>query len=335
MQDPPAPHGFSIRPAALDDAPAIADVVNETSLAEVGIPWTTPEEVRGDLITPGRRRGDDLVVLDRDRRVVAVHGLYPDVDPFTSLTQIPFVRPAFWGLGLSGWLLRLGERLARERLAEGREPDSIALRVVRWRNNAAAARLFVSLGYRHARTFSWLRLDLADEPPEPVVPDGVELRTFERARDTAATYAALREAFEDHWGHTFETFDEWVHGNLEREGSGFDPELWLLAVADGEIAGAVTAVEEDPGATGAGYVAVLGVRRRWRRRGVARALLLSSFRALRRRGLPAVELGVDAENPTGATHLYESVGMRLVRQSDHWEKRLDRDGPGTDATDGG
>jgi mycothiol synthase len=335
MSSSTLPDGFSIRDAQLDDAPAIADVVNESNVAEVGIPWTSAEEVRDDLRTPGRRRGDDIVVLDRDGHIVAVHGLYPDVDPFTSLTHIPFVRPSLWGRGLSAWLLRHGERLARDRLAEGSEPDSIALRVVRWANNEAAARLFESLGYRYARTFSWLRLELGDEPAEPVVPDGVELRTFDRGRDAAETYAALREAFADHWGHTFETFDEWVHGNLGRDGSGFDPGLWLLAVADGEVVGAITSVENDPSTQGAGYVSILGVRRPWRRRGIARALLLSSFAELRRRGLPAVELGVDAESPTGATRLYEGVGMRVVRRSEHWEKRLGRDDPGTRSTDGG
>jgi len=35
-----------------------------------------------------------------------------------------------------------------------------------------------------------------------------------------------------------------------------------------------------------------------------------------------MSLGVDAGNETGATRLYESVGMRAVWQADVWEKRL-------------
>jgi phosphinothricin acetyltransferase len=58
------------------------------------------------------------------------------------------------------------------------------------------------------------------------------------------------------------------------------------------------------------------------RRGIGRALLLTAFDALRRRGIAAAELGVDSESPTGATRLYESVGMRTVRASEWWQKRL-------------
>jgi ribosomal protein S18 acetylase RimI-like enzyme len=69
-------------------------------------------------------------------------------------------------------------------------------------------------------------------------------------------------------------------------------------------------------------VNVLGVRRPWRRRGLALALLLHSFHELEARGMDRVALGVDAESLTGAVRLYEKAGMRVVRQSDTWEKPL-------------
>ena len=37
------------------------------------------------------------------------------------------------------------------------------------------------------------------------------------------------------------------------------------------------------------------------------------------RGLPEVRLGVDAQNPTGAVRLYESVGMSAVRAYDTFD----------------
>ena len=42
------------------------------------------------------------------------------------------------------------------------------------------------------------------------------------------------------------------------------------------------------------------------------------------RGETAVALGVDSENPTGATRLYERAGMRALWQADVWEKELSR-----------
>jgi mycothiol synthase len=47
-----------------------------------------------------------------------------------------------------------------------------------------------------------------------------------------------------------------------------------------------------------------------------------SFREFHRRGQRRVGLGVDAENPTGATKLYESVGMVVDSEQVVWEKKL-------------
>jgi ribosomal protein S18 acetylase RimI-like enzyme len=71
-----------------------------------------------------------------------------------------------------------------------------------------------------------------------------------------------------------------------------------------------------------GWVNSLGVRRPWRRKGVAEALLYHAFAELRRRGRTGVSLGVDASSLTGATRLYEKVGMREIRQTIFFEKEL-------------
>ena len=71
-----------------------------------------------------------------------------------------------------------------------------------------------------------------------------------------------------------------------------------------------------------GWVDELGVLAPCRGRGIARALLLRSFVTFARRGCLQVLLNVDAENPTGATKLYERVGMRVVNQWDLWERSL-------------
>ncbi len=49
---------------------------------------------------------------------------------------------------------------------------------------------------------------------------------------------------------------------------------------------------------------------------------MHAFAAFRARGLTRVGLGVDAAGTTGAVALYESVGMRVVRRNDTYEKVL-------------
>jgi ribosomal protein S18 acetylase RimI-like enzyme len=61
-----------------------------------------------------------------------------------------------------------------------------------------------------------------------------------------------------------------------------------------------------------GYTEDIAVRRPWRRRGVASALLADSLRALQVLGLKEAALGVDAESPSRVLKLYENLGFHTV-----------------------
>ena len=93
-----------------------------------------------------------------------------------------------------------------------------------------------------------------------------------------------------------------------------------MAEADGEIAGVLFGEQQrDPDQ---GWIDDLGVRRAYRRRGIAEALLKTAFAELYRRGERRVGLGVDAESPTGATRVYERAGMRTLWHAIVYEKEL-------------
>ena len=244
------------------------------------------------------------------------------------------MRPRLWGRGLSAWLLRLGEERARSMLDLAPAGERVAFRVARFVGNDAAGRLFDALGFEPVRTFWMMRIELDGPPPPPVVPDGIRIRAFERERDEAAVHAALTEAFADHWGHVFPSFEQWRHLDVEGEGAGFDPGLWFLAEEDGEVVAACCCRAGTPRDASTGQVNELAVRRPWRRRGIGLALLHSAFGELRRRGVPRVELGVDSENPTGATRLYERAGMRVAYAWELWEKELRPGAAGPSELDG-
>ena len=67
----------------------------------------------------------------------------------------------------------------------------------------------------------------------------------------------------------------------------------------------------------------VSVRRRWRRRGVARALIAAAMRATRERGLSTAALGVDTQNPTGALGLYEALGFTVHKRGSAWQKAFE------------
>lgn len=177
--------------------------------------------------------------------------------------------------------------------------------------------LLTGRGYRTVRRFWEMTIELGDEPPpEPRLPDGLWIEPF--SSDTArAFHGSLEEAFAEHWEYQPTPFERWWERQLAKPDH--DPSLWFL-VRDGEDVAAAT--RNDPERSGGGWIGAIGVRRAWRGRGLAKALLLHSFREFHRRGRRRVGLGVDAENATGATKLYESVGMVVDSEQVVWEKVL-------------
>jgi ribosomal protein S18 acetylase RimI-like enzyme len=63
-----------------------------------------------------------------------------------------------------------------------------------------------------------------------------------------------------------------------------------------------------------GWIGDLAVRDAWRRRGIGEALLRRAFGMFAERGVSTVGLSVDRDNATGATRLYERVGMQERRR---------------------
>ena len=76
-----------------------------------------------------------------------------------------------------------------------------------------------------------------------------------------------------------------------------------------------------------GYTQDIFVRRPWRRRGLARSLLVQSIRMFREMGMAETALGVDTQNPSGALRLYESTGYREVQRLTFFDKALDKGDP--------
>lgn len=67
-----------------------------------------------------------------------------------------------------------------------------------------------------------------------------------------------------------------------------------------------------------GYTELLGVRRAWRKRGLATHLLELSAEVFAAAGHPYATLGVDADNPTGASALYRSLGYEPVHRTTYY-----------------
>ena len=137
-------------------------------------------------------------------------------------------------------------------------------------------------------------------------------------------FDAENEAFRDHWGHHEFTDAEFTNLLADPD---LDLDLWRVAWDGDEVAG-VTAVgiyEEENRVLGLsrGWLDRISVRRPWRHRGLASALILLACTGLRERGIAEAALGVDADNPHGALGLYESLGFVPVQRATAWHKPLE------------
>lgn len=173
-------------------------------------------------------------------------------------------------------------------------------------------------GYVLVRTSRRMEIELGGQIPAPDWPEGIEIRLL-RPGEERAVYEVQQETFRDTWEPIEESFEEWAHFLLQPPR--YDPELWFIATAGPEIAG-FAICHAYPTTPELGWIALLGVRREWRKRGLGRALLLHAFHTFESRGYTRVGLGVDSESPTGAHTLYERVGMRATSQFDIYEKAL-------------
>jgi mycothiol synthase len=183
--------------------------------------------------------------------------------------------------------------------------------------------LLESRGMAPARYFFGMQRDLTADLPAAPAPGGLSIRTY-RPEDECAAHAAFDEAFRDHWNYEPLSLDMFRHEFTRLPH--FRPDLWFLAW-DGEAIAGFTFNMVDPEymkrvGRQEGQVAEVGVRRAWRKRGLATALLSHSLHALRQAGMDFAILGVDAANPTGALSIYERAGFRELRRNIVYRKQL-------------
>lgn len=287
--------------------------MGRVATAVIGEPDVTVDEVREDLVAPRFDMSTDTaIVIDAAGQVRAYAQAYDEhdergyvdvyVDP--QLDDQPFAEMA--GHATAAALDRLREAL-RQRNAS--QTDAAA---GLYRGESRMLQAYIDAGFRQDRVYWRMKAGVEAMTDAHVqLPPGVTVRQVDPDDDfVVATALGLRnESMRHHHGNVEKEFDAFAEN--WRSGMKYDRDAWWFAELDGEPVGLLlgnnSKVDED-----AGYVQTLGVLERARGRGIARALLLTSFGHYRRRGRTGVLLGVDSSNDTGATRLYESVGMKTV-----------------------
>ena len=299
------PAGYELRAPTPDDVDAVANV-----LADAGQTVLDADFLRDEWSRVGFDLATDAWVVTEGEGTIVAYGQALRDEP-SIVEGWGVVHPKHRGRGIGASLMNRIEQRAPELVA--------GLPSVRFRHaidagDRAAAAMLRARGLRPVRHFWHMRIDLVGAVELGPAPEGIEITAIEVPDHLPVVHAVLDEAFADDWGHHPEPFDRWVEE--QTTSPSYDPTLWLLATVGGGPVGALTAnVWGDRG-----WVNEIGVLPPRRGRGIGSALLRRSFATFAHRERQSVFLNTDAENPTGATVLYERVGMRVVNRWELWER---------------
>ena len=334
----PVPHveGLTWRPLVVEDAPELFRLIAAVEEHDQH-PYRTALEETEEIFEGDWRDlpRDTLVGLDADgepRAYASVETRPGDTTVVRAFVQ-GAVHPLWRGRGVGRQVIAWSTARARQLLAASGKELPARIAGYAQDDDELERRLFEAAGFTANRFYSNLRRDLSLPVPEVALGEGLRLVPWSPELDEA-TRLAHNDAFRDHWGSEPATPESWVHGR-----SMFAPEWSVLVVDDSPAAvddspaegglpddGALAgSAGEGPVVAGyllsgryehdwpvqgysSGYTETLGVRRAYRGRKIAVALLSAGMAAYKEGGVDFAELDVDTENPSGAHGLYASLG---------------------------
>jgi len=321
------PKGFHMRPAAMEDLGEAVRVMNAWSSQVLGRNKFVLDDIRREWQEPGYDlESDSRIVVDPQGRIVGFQEVFDPGYPHVRIYCWGVVDPRFTDLGLEAQLLNWAEERARQSVEAAPPNARVALVTHCLSSQNDTVELLQRSGFNFQRHSLRMVLEISGRPELPVWPEGITVRSMQAGREERAVVEAVRDAFRDHWGFVESPFEDefarWSH--LMEDNPDFDPELWFLALDGERIAGFSLCWPKSRDEIEMGWVGTLGVRRPWRRQGLALALLQHSFVEFWKRGKQKVGLGVDAQSLTGATRLYHRAGMHSdpERQISIFEKEL-------------
>jgi mycothiol synthase len=332
---PDLPDGYAARwPAPRDMAALVALVDTRRALAPEHGP-VDPEQVRIEVVGLGSWTRRQVVVEDARGDLVAWASVHDRAAGRCDLRIVvaPHDRGAdALAAALFDWTVVVARAIAAER-----DVAAIRLELLLDTGDAQLRGWAADAGHHRARTWLNMARPVAADETEPDLRPGVVVRrvrvhdlgdgtTMPWAPDLQTVHRMLEESFEDHFNSYRESFPEFVQRLREDPGHRWD-HWWLAFVEDdGQLlpGGALVSTRLPPDASGrpGSYVDYIGVHRRSRGRGVAKALLTTVIADAAERGRSRVGLEVDADSPTGADGLYSSMGWVTAYTTESWHRDL-------------
>lgn len=310
---------LDFRAITASDVPAWLELCERISTAE-NAPWSETESDLRDVIVSENDPVADSTIIGVDADGV------PRAYGITSNNPESNVGYAFGGVDPQWQRKGIGSKVLDWQLAtlRGRNNPSLdTARTYLHGENQATATLLQKNGFQIVRYFSFMLRELK-EIPAPRATPGIIITDFTAELDDAVRLAH-NEAFKDHWGSEPRTPQQWQR-RLEHENFRRDLSSVALDADTGEVAGyqiaSVDPLRSEKEGRKEASTDLLGVRRAWRGRGIAPAMLSDAMARFQAAGMEAATLEVDNANPSGAHVLYEGLGYVAKDPETAWDVAL-------------
>lgn len=305
------------QPLSVEAVTAWAELTNLLAVADGTEEFYEPEALAEELTEPGVDPQLDTVAVWRDGVLVGFGQLRVASGLFEGQARAEIyggVRPEFRRQGLGAEIMDRMEARALELTGQRHPGAPVMLRVPGGIEGASVRLMLERRGYQIVRYFQELSRPIPGVlPPPPELP----VRRYS-AELAEAVRLAHNDAFSTHWGAIERDADSWASMVGSRT---FRPDCSFVSLSsDGDASDSdVQAyVLVSQWVDGEAWVALVGTRQRSRGRGLARACLAASVRAMAEQGYTTACLDVDSENGSGAGALYASLGFQLDRVIAHY-----------------
>ena len=307
------------------DFPAMLAIIDAASKADNDENAVTLDDIRHDYAHLTNSNPDtDVLIAEINSEAIAYSRVqwYQEEDPNDRIYSL-FVNivPQWRNRGIETAMIQWCETRLKNIATEHPQDSKRFFQTYSNSVKVSFNEILASLGYQDVRYFIEMSRPL-DNIPQAELPEGLEVRAVEE-KDTRKVWEAANEAFRDHWGYSEPNDEDFISYKGSKY---FQPDLWQVAWdGDEVVASVMNYIEHDYNQKfnrNRGWTENISTHKDWRRRGIAKALIVRSMHMHKAKGMTEVGLGVDTNNPNGALKLYLDLGYKKMKTSITYRKPM-------------
>lgn len=325
---------FRLRPYIPSEAQAVVDVINTASLRTVGFPRAVVDatgNIWSHRYVPFT--SEKIVAVDQRDEIVG-YAYFTSSDNNIVAETGCSVHPDYWNRGIGTALLKWAQQRATDTSRLAPAGIRTVLQTSPYEAETGVISLLKGQGYSAVREWVHLVIELGEAPVISSLSSGLTLLEMDLDHDWDMVGPAMDEAFTDHWGNIPAEYLESEHAEQEVNNSEETPESptddsysnapgYCFIVLDGDtVAGGILCNAKLVERSDTGRIGSIFVRPAYRRRGIARALMLTAFDAFWKNGFRRIITDTDADSVTHSTKLYRGLGMKPYRSEFTYEKEI-------------